>query len=715
MTTGPGEERSGNSRRLPAELATPGWIEQLSAVWSQHQSLTAEAQLLRERLATVDEQLDLRREVMDSAQVLHEALLRSRQLTTDALPNLPTRLYPRPPAAGQGERELLALSSEPSQPAAAAAPEPSVLPALRPAEPVSGMGQQLDPDAAGAAATPGAATPARLWAAGRVALLIGKGVAVLAGVAVAATLLLVTVGPRFLPYQALVVLSGSMEPAIPTGSLVVYRKADASQIKRGDVIVFSKPSDPTERVTHRVYSIGSGPTGRYFTTKGDANGVPDNWRIPAVGSGWVAVQHLPGIGYGLGYLQSGTARLLLIVLPAVGLGLLTLVDIWKKDRGGRGQSEPAPKGPPAPGRVQAPQGRRARRHQSRTRRRQLPGAAGGLLLIVLTLGLGGGLVGGTFAAFSTETKNVGSTYSNSFLGAPTSITSLQPQGNDVVAGWGAGQNGDGYRLVGVNNASTANCPTATSTSYGQLTTVSGPGTVYTDANRVGATNPSAPTTNKAGQWFCYQVQTKFGAGWTSVNGNPTRAVHLGVVATSVALANNANNGKDGTGTNCPASNFGAANAVDCGDRITITYNQVIVGKTAVATTDTVCANSTNKIIGIGSTTTTNTTCAANEVLHVGALAGSAAIGASARLKATYVYSNVTDSVSGATVSQLVVTLGAKVKTGTASTSGTWTMRSGTPAVPTAATVRSTLPTAAPVDGCWDTANAMCTPTATGTF
>jgi hypothetical protein len=30
-------------------------------------------------------------------------------------------------------------------------------------------------------------------------------------------------------------------------------------------------------------------------------------------------------------------------------------------------------------------------------------------------------------------------------------------------------------------------------------------------------------------------------------------------------------------------------------------------------------------------------------------------------------------------------------------------------------VRSTLPTAAPVDGCWATANAMCTPTATGTF
>jgi hypothetical protein len=470
--------------------------------------------------------------------------------------------------------------------------------------------------------------------------------------------------------------------------------------------VFSKPSDPAERVTHRVHSIGSGPTGRYFTTKGDANGVPDNWRIPAVGSGWVAVHHVPSLGYALGYLQTGTARLLLIVLPAIGLGLVTLLDIWKKDRGRRQQAEPAP----APGR------RRAARTHARTRRRQLPGAAGGLLLIALTLGLSAGLVGGTFAAFSTETKNVGSTYSNSFLGAPTSVTSLQPQGNSVVVGWGAGQNGDGYRLVGANNATSANCPTAPSASYGQLVTVSGAGTVtYTDTGRVAATNPTAPTTNAAGQWFCYQLQTKFGSSWTSVESNPTRAVQLGVVAASVALANNANSGKDGNNTNCAAGSFGVVNAMDCSDRITITYNQLIAAKTTTVTnSNTVCANAGNKIIGIGSTTTTNTNCGNAEVLRVGALAGTT-IGAHARFNATYAYSTVTDAVSGAQVTRLVVTLGAKIKTGAATTSGTWTMRSGTPAVPTAATIKSTLPAASPVDGCFATTNLMCTPTATGTF
>src|SRR5581483_9433965 len=60
----------------------------------------------------------------------------------------------------------------------------------------------------------------------------------------------VTLGPRFLPYQALVVRSGSMAPTIPTGSIVFYRQIAAGDVKVGDVIVFSKPGDPNERVTH---------------------------------------------------------------------------------------------------------------------------------------------------------------------------------------------------------------------------------------------------------------------------------------------------------------------------------------------------------------------------------------------------------------------------------------------------------------------------------
>jgi signal peptidase len=142
-------------------------------------------------------------------------------------------------------------------------------------------------------------------------------------------LLAVTVGPRFLPYQALVVRSGSMAPTIPTGSVVFYRKIAAADVKVGNVIAFNRPGDASERVTHRVYSIGTGPTGRYFVTKGDANGAPDDWRVPAVGDGWLARFHVPVAGYALYDLQSGFARLLLLVVPAFLLGLITLGELWR--------------------------------------------------------------------------------------------------------------------------------------------------------------------------------------------------------------------------------------------------------------------------------------------------------------------------------------------------------------------------------------------------
>lgn len=138
----------------------------------------------------------------------------------------------------------------------------------------------------------------------------------------------ITVGPKFLPYQALVVRSGSMEPTIPTGSVVFYRQIDAAKVKVGDVITFAKPGQADEKVTHRVFQIARDPNGgRYFVTKGDANGTPDRWRVPAAGTGWIAVTHVPMIGYVLADIQSPMGRLLLLLIPAVLLGAITLYEI----------------------------------------------------------------------------------------------------------------------------------------------------------------------------------------------------------------------------------------------------------------------------------------------------------------------------------------------------------------------------------------------------
>jgi len=190
---------------------------------------------------------------------------------------------------------------------------------------------RAQPDPA-AVSIPGPVLPARRstlsWL-GRIASWILMVVVTL----VALGLIAITIGPRFLPYQALVVRSGSMSPTIPTGSIVFYRKIAADKVKVGDIIAFDRPGVENEKITHRVYQIKTGPSGRYFITKGDANGTPDDWQVPAVGTGWIARFHVPTIGYALIDLQSTIGRILLLVIPALALGLITLYEIWR-DRGG---------------------------------------------------------------------------------------------------------------------------------------------------------------------------------------------------------------------------------------------------------------------------------------------------------------------------------------------------------------------------------------------
>lgn len=169
---------------------------------------------------------------------------------------------------------------------------------------------------------------------------LGEWVLIGAGTLIVATLLFLNVGPRFLPYQALIFRSGSMSPTIPTGSIALYKKAAASSLHVGQVIVFSDPIHPGERITHRIVAIRTGPTGRYFVTKGDANPAVDDWQVPAVGSGWVVFAHVPELGYVVSSLQDTRVRIILIGVPLAAIAALSLLDRRKR--------EIHPESPPAP-------------------------------------------------------------------------------------------------------------------------------------------------------------------------------------------------------------------------------------------------------------------------------------------------------------------------------------------------------------------------------
>jgi len=75
------------------------------------------------------------------------------------------------------------------------------------------------------------------------------------------------------PYS---ILTSSMEPDFPPGSLVVVKPTDTRTINVGDVITYQLKSGNATVVTHRVVAITATPNGDLrFHTQGDANNVPD--------------------------------------------------------------------------------------------------------------------------------------------------------------------------------------------------------------------------------------------------------------------------------------------------------------------------------------------------------------------------------------------------------------------------------------------------------
>ena len=79
------------------------------------------------------------------------------------------------------------------------------------------------------------------------------------------------VGPVLLGYTELAVLTGSMQPTLPVGSLIYIKEADPAQLQVGDVITYQLEGDTM--VTHRVVEID--PDAQTLTTQGDANSDPD--------------------------------------------------------------------------------------------------------------------------------------------------------------------------------------------------------------------------------------------------------------------------------------------------------------------------------------------------------------------------------------------------------------------------------------------------------
>ena len=149
------------------------------------------------------------------------------------------------------------------------------------------------------------------------------------GVVLVAVFALLIVGVKLLGWDVYVVQSGSMEPQIPTGSVIYTKAPDIENLQKGDIITFKLAGGKV--ATHRIDSVeGSGQT-LSFITKGDANDAVDaNPVLPGniIGE-YVAV--IPYAGYIINYVQSPSGIFVSIAVIAFLLILMLIPDIFMGD------------------------------------------------------------------------------------------------------------------------------------------------------------------------------------------------------------------------------------------------------------------------------------------------------------------------------------------------------------------------------------------------
>jgi len=123
------------------------------------------------------------------------------------------------------------------------------------------------------------------------------------------SLFLITSGATNSSYKAFVVLSGSMEPALPVGSMVFTKSKP--NYKVGEIISFNQGN---KTITHRV--AGKKHTDNTFLTKGDANEEADTWSVAQQEIIGASVFHIPYIGYFSEFVRTPKGFVAFVVIPA---------------------------------------------------------------------------------------------------------------------------------------------------------------------------------------------------------------------------------------------------------------------------------------------------------------------------------------------------------------------------------------------------------------
>ncbi len=155
----------------------------------------------------------------------------------------------------------------------------------------------------------------------------------------AAVLVVVGIGPLTGRYRLATVLTGSMAPGMPVGSVAVLVPEDPAAVRVGDVITFQAPTPDHRTVTHRVVEIVESGHHPVLRTRGDANPVDDPWTARLTGDrAWRRVSVVPFAGTAIRALRSSAVHRLTVRVVPVVLFTSVLLAIWWPGRLSRRQT-----------------------------------------------------------------------------------------------------------------------------------------------------------------------------------------------------------------------------------------------------------------------------------------------------------------------------------------------------------------------------------------
>jgi signal peptidase len=135
--------------------------------------------------------------------------------------------------------------------------------------------------------------------------------------------------PKLLGVSLLRVVTGSMEPNIPEGSVILARDTDPNDLRIGDVISFYSSDPRLDRAinTHRIENIVESGGENFFVTKGDANPIPDVYSVTGGDILGKVVFHSTALGGVVRFAAGRFGFLLLVLIPLAAIVAVNLRDV----------------------------------------------------------------------------------------------------------------------------------------------------------------------------------------------------------------------------------------------------------------------------------------------------------------------------------------------------------------------------------------------------